>query len=276
MYKTKIQQLYNLWRPLLLGVAGLFILLSWHAPLLAQTVAQGFNAESSLERGTIVVLDEEDNEQVVPARIDRVQDLYGVVINPNDASVTLSSEGADVFVATTGRYNTLVSTQNGHIRTGDYVTVSSLEGIGMKADDIVPVIIGRALADFDGSNAASTAQVGEINVSIARIPVDIQVGSNPWQRPTEADLPEFLRRAAESIAGQPVAAVRVYIALFIFLVSTFIAGSLMYGGVRSSIISIGRNPLSKKSIIRGMLQVILVGLIIFIIGVFGVYLLLRM
>lgn len=261
---------------MLLGLAGLAFLLGLALPTAAQTISQGFDADDNLERGTIVVLNEEDTGKVEPATINRVEDLYGVIINPNDAAVTLSAEGKKVFVATNSPFEVLVSTQNGPIEPGDFVTISSLEGIGMLVDDVAPVVIGRALTGFDGSNSASTAQVGEKTVEIGRVDVDILVGANPHQSPSEANLPEFLRQAAETIADKPVPAVRVYIAVFVFIVSTFIAASLMYSGVRSSIISIGRNPLSKKSIIKSMIQVVLVGLIIFIIGVSGVYLLLRM
>ena len=55
-----------------------------------------------------------------------------------------------------------------------------------------------------------------------------------------------------------------------------IAGSLIYSAVRSSLIAIGRNPLSKKSIIRGLFQVVIIGLMVFLSGIFGVYLLLRL
>jgi hypothetical protein len=46
--------------------------------------------------------------------------------------------------------------------------------------------------------------------------------------------------------------------------------------VRSSMIALGRNPLSRKSILRGMFQVIITSIIIFICGLFGVYLLLKL
>ncbi len=251
------------------------VTLSLFAHVRAQTLAQGFGADKSLERGIIVVLDEEDPSRVKPATLDRVEDLYGVIINQNDASVTLSEEGSDVFVATNGPYRVLVSTQNGSIEPGDFITVSSIEGIGMKTNNIAPVVIGRAMTGFDGSNAASTAQAGDRTVSIGRIDLDVLASNNPLQKPAEANLPDFLRSAAEAIAGKPVPAARVYISVFVILVASVVSGSLMYSGVRSSIISIGRNPLSKKSIIKSMIQVILVGLIIFIIGVFGVYLILR-
>lgn len=275
MNKTKIRQFIRLPRVLALCALILLVIAGSQGVGYAQAFVQGFDADQVFERGVIVVVNEEDPGKIEPARLERVKDLYGVVVNPNDATVTLSDDGEQVFVATSGRYLTLVSTQNGPIQAGDYITISSIEGIGMKVDDIVPVIIGRALSGFDGSNAVSTADVAGNEVSIGRIEVDILVSNNPLQRPAEANIPDFIRSAAEAIAGKPVPAVRIYISLFVFVVSSFIAASLMYGGVKSSIISVGRNPLSKKSIVKSMLQVVIVGLIIFIIGIFGVYLLLR-
>lgn len=276
MNKTKIRQLIRLPRIAALLALALLVFVSAQGTVLAQSFVRGFDSDQTLERGVIVVVNDEDPDKIEPAQLQRVKDLYGVIVNPNDATVTLSDDGEQAFVATSGRYLTLVSTQNGPISPGDFITVSSIEGVGMKVDDIVPVVIGRAVSSFDGSSAVSTAEVAGKDVSIGRIQVDILVSNNPLQRPSEANLPDFLRSAAEAIAGKPVPAIRIYLALFVFIISSFIAASLMYGGVRSSIISVGRNPLSKKSIIRSMLQVVIVGLIIFIIGIFGVYLLLRL
>jgi hypothetical protein len=50
---------------------------------------------------------------------------------------------------------------------------------------------------------------------------------------------------------------------------------MFYIGVRSGITAIGRNPLSKKDITKGLLQVILASMVVFIIGLFAVYLLLK-
>jgi hypothetical protein len=41
-------------------------------------------------------------------------------------------------------------------------------------------------------------------------------------------------------------------------------------------IAIGRNPLSKKSILRSLMQVISVAFSVFVVGMIGVYLLLRL
>ncbi|QQS18685.1 hypothetical protein IPL68_01180 [Candidatus Saccharibacteria bacterium] len=60
------------------------------------------------------------------------------------------------------------------------------------------------------------------------------------------------------------------------LVTIFMTGSLLYGGVRSSLVSIGRNPLAKKSILRGLIQVVILGLTVFVIGLIAIYLLLKL
>jgi hypothetical protein len=144
------------------------------------------------------------------------------------------------------------------------------------------VVIARATQGFDGSSLAiGAASVkdsagGGHDVKLGRIKADINIGRNPLLKSEDPNLPGFLREAAESIAGKPVHAVRVYIGMTIFFITTIVAGSLLYGGIRSGIISIGRNPLSRKQIIRGMVQVIVAGLTIFILGVFAVYLLLKL
>jgi hypothetical protein len=276
MLKTKIRSLFRFQKVLaFFSLTGL-ILLCLNGFSIAQTVTQGYGSDQPMQRGMIVNIKESDTTKVEPLSTDNAEKMLGVIVNPNDAPVTLSLDGQQVFVATTGRYDVLVTTQNGDIKAGDYITISSLNGLGMKVDDKNPVVVGRALADFDQQNAIGRTEVGDVQVTIGRVQTDIAVSRNPLQRPTQANVPEFLARAAETVAGREVSALRIYLSLAVFIISVLAAGSLMYSGVRSGIISIGRNPLSKKSIIRGMLQVIVVGLIIFISGVFGVYLILKL
>lgn len=268
-------------RMVALAALGLLIALSVQSPLKAQTVTQGYNSDQSLQRGMIVTIKKDDGTKVELASQKNIDQLHGIVVNNNDAPVTLSSGTSQVYVATTGKFKVFVSNQSGTINAGDYITISALDGIGMRAGTKEKVVIGRALESFDGK-ASSLSQTKvkdsagtEVAVSIGRIDVDLKVSSNPLYRQPSANIPEFLQNASEAIAGKPVNPVRVYIGVGIFLISTLVALSLMYGGVRSAIISVGRNPLSKKSIIRSMTQVIIVGMTIFISGIFGVYLLLR-
>jgi hypothetical protein len=264
-----------------LALLGL-IFLGLTSPISAQSVTQGYSTDRLLQRGTIVSLDAEDTSKVVAATKVNQDRLHGLVVASNDSSFTLSEDNEKTFVATIGRFEGLVSTEAGAIQPGDFLAVSSVTGIAMKAGEFDPYTVGKAIEGFDGNeNAVSSTQIrdslGNTNtVAIGRILIDVAVGSNPLLRPVESTLPEFLESAAEAIANKPVSPVRIYIGIFIILSSAGIAGSLLYSGTKSSVISIGRNPLSKKSISKSLLQIIVSSIIIFLIGLFGVYLLLRL
>lgn len=282
MKKTKIKHFFTF--PKLAAFVGLsfLVVLSFIAPLGAQTVTQGYSSDEPLQRGMIIKLKKEDTTKIAPLTLDTIEDMSGVVVDSQDAPVTLSQEGQRFFVAKTGKFEVLVSTQNGPIQSGDYVTISAVTGIGMKAGTKESFVVGRALASFDGNSSAIGSSTitdstgAQRPVSIGRVLTDINVAKNPLLKSTEPSVPEFLKKASEAVAGKPVAAIRIYLGLVIFTIATIIAGSLLYSGVRSALISIGRNPLSKKSILKGMFQVILTGLTIFILGIFGVYLLLKL
>lgn len=249
----------------------------------AQSLTQSYKSDTVLQRGIIVGLDQNDPRKVEPINLDKFDKVHGVVIMANDSAVLLGNDKERTYVATSGRFLVIVSSQNGDIDVGDYVALSSLSGIGMKAGNKDPVIIGKATESFkssDSGHVIGTASVktsagSEQKISLGRIEVDINIGKNPLLKGDDS-LPSALRRASEFVAGKPVSPMRVYMSLAILVMSTLIAGSLIYSSVRSSLIAIGRNPLSKKSIIRGMFQVVIIGLMVFIAGLFGVYLLLKL
>ncbi|HEX7368514.1 MAG TPA: hypothetical protein VF261_02560 [Candidatus Saccharimonadales bacterium] len=258
---------------------------SAHADSVAnQAVTQGYGSDSPLQLGMLVRLDTKDPTKVEPLTQDTASQMQGVVVAANSASVTLSdnSNKGQVFVASFGHYDVLVSNQNGPIKPGDYISISSLAGVGMKADASQSVVVGKAAAGFDGtSNVQGTTTVKNsagqsVTVSFGRIPVNISISHNPLQQDVDNNLPGFLRKASLFIANKPVSSVRVYISLVVLLVTAILAGSLLYGGVRNGLIAIGRNPLAKKSITRNLFQVIFTSLIVFVVGLFAVYLLLRL
>jgi hypothetical protein len=282
MMKTKIK--VRLSAPKLFAALILvaLVVLEIIGSLEAQTVTTGYNADVRLQRGMIIQLVEPDASKVEPVTAETHERMHGVVVDPNDAPVTVSNDGEKVFVATTGHFEVLVSDQAGFIKAGDYITVSAIHGIGMKAGIQDPLVIGRALSNFDEESLKiSTSSIEDSfgstrQVNLGRVLADIGVKRNPLLKAEEPNLPEFLRRATEAIAGKPVEPARAYLSIVVFLIGAFIAGSLLFSGIRSAIISIGRNPLSKKSIIKGMFQVVLTGLIVFITTLIGVYLLLRL
>ncbi len=251
-----------------------------------QNVTQTYtNTGAVLHNGSIVRLKTGSKDEVVALEQANGRDKLGVVTPANDAPVSLTtpSDQRQVYVATTGQYNVLVSDQEGKVAPGDFITISALHGIGMKATVNDEVVIGKALGSFDGVTAVDgrstvkTAGGGTRTVSIGHVRADITIAHNPSYKSTKVDgVPSFLAKAASVVTNKPVGALRIYAGLSIILACVLTSGFVIYAGVRNSMVAIGRNPLAKKSILRTLLQVVIISLIIFTIGIITVYLLLRL
>ncbi len=257
------------------------VALSLVHPLSAQSVAQGFNSDQALQRGMLVAVKLDDSSKVEALTADALERLRGVVIQPSDIPVTLSSEGQKIFVANSGTYDVLVSDQNGPIKSGDYISISSLEGIGMKADDTQRIILGQAVTGFEAGSdiIGSSVLEGSNNkkVNFGKVEVNIAINKNPiFKSPDTPKIPGILDKISQTVANKPVSPPKVYLATAIFAVASVISGIMLYSGAHSSLISLGRNPLSRKDILRGLVQVVLLSLIVFMTGLFGVYLLLKL
>lgn len=269
---------------LLVGLALVGVAAAAESTRAPVTQSYGTNDEG-LRKGMLVRLDPKDSSKVVILKQEESAKMFGVVVNSNEAALSLTGDQTErqVYVAMFGKYNVLVSDQNGAIRAGDPVSISSLNGIGMNADSDEELIIGRALGNFDGkSNVESTAttQNGDgttTKVSLGRIPVDISIENNPLRsQGFPSALTQFLSNIGYSVTKKNVSVARLYLALVILLITSIVSSVLLFSAVRNALISIGRNPLAKREIVRGMIQVVITSLIIFIIGIFGVYLLLKL
>ena len=148
----------------------------------------------------------------------------------------------------------------------------------MKSDDLHRVLIGKALENFDGeSDAESKTKIGDgRTVSIGRIRVDISVKRNPaYSGDTIAGVPHALSRLAYSVTDKPVTAFRIYAGLAVMLLCMLVSGAILYSGIHGGMASVGRNPLAKNAIMRNMVGTTLMALIVVSIGLFAVYLLLK-
>lgn len=248
-------------------------------------VSQSYNADKTVQIGMIVQLKEKDSTTVLPLTSKNVKSMFGVVIPLTKAPIVLAPQTAksqQVLVATSGRQNVLVSNQAGPIRVGDYVTVSAIDGLGMKASDQEEQVMGKAAGAFNGNaNVIGSLKLKdtagkESNVSLGRIAVDVDVTHNPLYSKTVDFVPAFLAGVALSLADKPVSVARIYLCTLLLVLTFFITGNMLYSGVRSGMIAVGRNPLSKKSIIKSLIQTVIAAMIIFAIGVFAVYLLLKL
>lgn len=246
---------------------------------------QGYASDAPIDAGSVVRLAGEDTNRVTKVEQSQLQQMFGVVVARNQLPVALTSEGLEneTFVAVSGTHSVLVSTQGGSIAAGDYLTLSAIHGVAMKAGTEEATVLGRANAAFDGSGAPlGTASLKDEfgnetkSVSLGSVPVTIEITKNPNEKSTKARVPEALQRLGQAIAEKEVSPVRIYLSMAITAVSIIAAIALLYSGVKNGVISIGRNPMSKKSIFRALLEVILTSILILIIGLFAVYLLLKL
>jgi hypothetical protein len=250
----------------------------------AQTVVQGYSSSSTLEDGQIVQAVAGSSTKIEALDQKDETKMFGVVVNPASSPITLTggSTSQQYYVATSGSYPVLVDSENGAIKTGDNISISSLTGIGDKASSNDTTVLGKANSSFSGSSDSLSSVVtknssgAKVTLYIGVITVNININRNPNLISQNVGVfPSFLRQTGETVVNRPVSTVRAYLALVILVISLIIAGSMLYAGVRASITAVGRNPLSRPAIIRGLIQVTITSVFVFILGVFGVYLLLR-
>lgn len=267
------------WKKLGAGLALAAVLV---VPLFAQEFTQGFGTTQDLLKGELVARVEGDEGKVEKAVASEGDKIYGVVVRADETPVSLTHDTAGVLVSTAGKYEVIVTNVNGEIKRGDYLTVSPIAGVAMKADDRQGKTIGQALQDFDTTDPNNilasrefTSQDGATKqAAMGRILADLDIRNNPLAYGIFA--PQVLIELGQTIAGGPVSVTRIWGAIAV-LVLSFLTGSVIfYAGVRTSLIAIGRNPLSKGSVLRGFFQVTAISLTIFLVGGFAVYLILKL
>ena len=247
----------------------------------SQAVAQGYGSSQRLQPGMIVRLSTKNPNNVVPLDQSNIDKMLGVVVSSNDTPVTLSqsNSGYEVYVTNFGQHNVLVTTQNGPIKVGDYITISSVTGLGMKADGSQSLVLGQAAGNFDGSTGAvgTTSLKGpggqNSSISIGLIPVDIGIANNPLAQNSKG-MPAFLSDITKVATNNNVSATRAYLSLLILLAGIILTITIVYASIKNGLISLGRNPLAKKSITSGIIRIAALAILIFAISLGAAYLVL--
>lgn len=230
------------------------------------TISQGYTASGQITMGQIVSLQSNSTDVVSAATSQSVGGLLGVVIDSGDSLLTLSSgQNTQIQVATSGIVQVLASNINGTIEQGDQITASPIAGVGMKATDNVKVV-GIAQATLsDGSTQTYTDKSGQKHtVTLGQIPVLVNVGFY-YKQPDKTLIPSAVQNIANALAGKSVNPVPILISMGIFIITLIVVVSIIYSMIHSSIISVGRNPMSQSAIYRDVIQ--LSALVIGILGV---------
>jgi hypothetical protein len=248
-------------------VAGI-ALISLGVPAIATAVtpiSQGFLTKDKAPLGAIVSLQKNSTDYVNAATTDSVNNIIGVVIGGGNSLLSLSSDQANqIQVATDGVVQVLVSNINGSIYSGDQITASPVGGVGMKATGNIKVV-GIAQDNLsDGSKVSYTDKKGHKHpITLGEVPILVNVAYY-YKQPDKTIIPSAVQNIANALAGKSVNSLPILISLGIFLVTLVIVVSIIYAMIHSSIISVGRNPMSQSAIYRNLIQ--LSGLVVAILG----------
>ncbi len=194
-------------------------------------------ANSDAEEGDIISF-VDGAYQLSPSEMD--DHMFGVV--GDHSAVTLGAdEHRGMNVVFTGRSLVRVSTVNGEIRAGDFISSSQIPGIGAKVGGYGQML-GIALADYRESDPE---KIGKIHVAI-----NISVNS-PLTRLASRPM-EFLR----------------YLLAFLVGGGAIISGFVYFGKVaKSGVEALGRNPLAARLIQFGIFLNLILMLGIMVAGV---------
>jgi len=184
------------------------------------------------------------------------KDMVGVINLHPDLEVTVEKVADENLypLIQNGVVKTLVSTTEGSIEIGDYITSSNIAGVGVKS--LVPgePKLGKALQAL--KDDGGTPQL--INVSIdLKGNNDLSIfelkKSQKFIDKLENSFVQFLNIGTQSATSEPSKAIRYILAILVVVLCIgfgfFLFGRIALRGLEA----LGRNPLARNSILTGIL-----------------------
>ncbi len=216
--------------------------------------------DKNVKDGSIIIL---TNKGYTLSKTPYESNIYGVVTE--SPSVYLrNTESPDVkSILTWGKAYVQVATINGQIAKNDFITSSSIQGVGQKADRNGR-ILGSALEEYTNSNPKA---IGKILVAIS--PNFIASFGN-----IRTNLLDTARNALDLYPLSQLTSLRYVLAAIIVLAS-FVIGFTYFGRIaRSGIEALGRNPLASRLIQINIVFNLFLMVIIILVGLALAYLIL--
>lgn len=243
----------------------------------AENISRSYGVDQALQAGMIVSTLSNNGDYVEATNSSNASRVIGVIVKPDNSLVAVDPDARKAQVATSGAVSVLVSTVNGNIKAGDKIAPSPFSGIGMKALGN-GYIAGVALGNFSSSSEGATSQeVTDKSGTKRKIVVGYaQINLTPrYDSTLEGGGLNGIQRFVRSLTGHSVSMPRIIISLAIAILTVTAIIILMYAAIYGSIVSIGRNPLARVSILRALARVVAMALLVFLIAFGLIYLLLR-
>lgn len=242
------------------------------------SVSRSYDSDQPIAPGNIVSLASQDGKTVTPANSTNSSRLIGVAVSSQGSVISVNPDKAKVQVASNGVADVLVSDVNGSVEKGDKIAVSPFDGIGMKSGP-GERIIGIAQQSFSSTaQPLATKQVTDKagkskTLRIGKVSLQIVVGIDDAANAELKNL-NGLQKVVQSVTGRVIATPRIVLALIIAVVTMATLIVMIYSAVYGSILSIGRNPLAKGSIMSALKEVLWLSVVAVISGSGMIYLLL--
>ena len=253
---------YNLKLKVFLFLFFIFYILSFIFVQLAHAAAD-FTAsgiaisvtinDKNAKDGSIVA---STNNGYILSKIPYDPSMFGVVTE-NPAIVIENSSGSATntrFIVSSGKAYILVSATNGSIKKDDFITSSSIPGVGQKADHN-GYVLATALENYSNTNPKAVGKIlASINSRYNNSYVD-----------TQTNLLSILQTAGSATFLSPLATLRYLLAGIVAAIA-FGLGFIYFGRVASKgVEALGRNPLASKMIQASVIiNVLLAGLIVMV------------
>ncbi len=189
--------------------------------------------------------------------------MFGVVTNEPAMTIDDTNLEDSVFVVSDGEAFVRVSTTNGEIKSGDFITSSSIPGVAQKAH-VSGQMLGIALQDYSAEDPET----------IDDILVQLDIKFSTVESNVRVNLIDALRSGFQAPFLTPLTSLR-YILAALITGGAFVIGFASFGKTSGSgVEALGRNPLAHKTIQRSIVFNLILNAIIMMTGLALAYLIL--
>ena len=181
--------------------------------------------------------------------------MYGVYTEAPGVFLQNTADPLAKPVLPSGKVYVLVASINGNIKKNDFITTSTIAGVGQKATRN-GMILGTALADYNNSDQKATG----------KILVAVNPHFNASFTDTKTNVLEVLRNASDPTTLTQATSLRYVLAAGIVLIA-FGIGFVYFGKVTATgAEALGRNPLASRMIQLNLVLNLVLMIVIIVAG----------
>jgi len=191
--------------------------------------------------------------------------VLGVV--SRDAAIAISTNNTTntVPVISNGTVYVLVSSQQGAIKKGDYLTTSTIPGVAVKAVDS-GYVLGTALEAYSSSNPKASQEIA----------IDLNLHYFNTKPTLIGSLTDIFKYALLPTQNSPSAIYKYVVAAAVVLASLVLAFMTFGRTAAKGVEALGRNPAASKIIHLGIIFNVLIVVVIVLAGLTVAFMILRL